>query len=164
MEDDQEDGEVVSQGSLDDLKLTPAASSKIATKSKFARLPPKGMRMFHSRDQRTFRTTFIDLSEYTDMLRNLFGDESQFVPIKYREFASLWRAIVGIKISGGKDIGKNTIRESTGTSHKALLDADGRVVTGIFAHNNNMECTRRTLPYLRYAIEMLGIPVAELIE
>lgn len=153
--DDQEDVYVVSSR-LDDLEPTLVTSLKKEKKDKedkSTRVMPRGMRIFHPYAQ-TFRTNFTGLSgKHISTLSSLMN-KKEFTPVTYADFASLWKAINGDK----------SIRESTGSSHKVLLDADGKVVSGIFSHNANMEYTRRTAPYLRAAIDLLGIPVAELIK
>jgi len=52
--------------------------------------------------------------------------------------------------------GEGSIEESSGSSHKVLRDSTGKKVTGIFAHNKGMTYTKRTIPYLYAAIQMLG--------
>ena len=104
------------------------------------------MRAFHPHTQ-TFRVNstklnYKHLRTYINLMES--GSSSS---LSYADYSSLWRAING----------KNSIRESTGSSHKILLDADGKVVAGIFAHNKSMEYTKRTFSYLRYAIIRLGI-------
>ncbi|MCX7343661.1 MAG: hypothetical protein NT128_05920 [Proteobacteria bacterium] len=149
-QEDQEDAEVASQIRLDGLELTPAISSKEEKEAGVQRVMPRGMRIFHSHAQ-TFRTSFTGLSGKHIRTLSSLMNKKEFTPVTYADFASLWKAING----------KDSISESTGGSHKALLDADGKVVAGIFAHNANMEYTRRTVPYLRGAIDLLGISLAQ---
>jgi hypothetical protein len=109
-------------------------------------LAPKGMRAFHPYTQ-TFRVgstklNYKHLRTYIKLMESGYSSS-----LSYADYSSLWRAING----------KNSIRESTGSSHKILLDADGKVVAGIFAHNKSMEYTKRTFSYLRDAISRLGI-------
>ena len=117
-----------------------------SSSSALPRLAPKGMRAFHPHTQ-TFRVgstklNYKHLRTYINLMES--GSSSS---LSYADYSSLWRAING----------KNSIRESTGSSHKILLDADGKVVAGIFAHNKSMEYTKRTFSYLRDAISRLGI-------
>ena len=117
-----------------------------SSSSALPRLAPKGMRAFHPYTQ-TFRVNstklnYKHLRTYINLMES--GSSSS---LSYADYSSLWRAING----------KNSIRESTGSSHKILLDADGKVVAGIFAHNKSMEYTKRTFSYLRDAISRLGI-------
>jgi len=117
-----------------------------SSSSALPRLAPKGMRAFHPHTQ-TFRVNstklnYKHLRTYINLMES--GSSSS---LSYADYSSLWRAING----------KNSIRESTGGSHKILLDADGKVVAGIFAHNKSMKYTKRTFSYLRDAISRLGI-------
>jgi hypothetical protein len=139
-------------------KDTPNKESEknVAQKSSaFPYLAPKGMRAFHPHTQ-TFRTNLTLSTGLQSKHLGTFNKlmESEYSSsLSYADFSSLWRAING----------KNSIRESAGSSHKALLDADGKVVAGIFAHNKGMEYTKRTFAYLRDAVSRLGIdPVSEL--
>lgn len=65
----------------------------------------------------------------------------------YKKFAALWCSINGL------DSIKNA---SSGGSHKALLDQNGKVVTGIFAHGEAQTFGKRTIKYVRDAFHQIG--------
>ncbi|MCE2716571.1 MAG: hypothetical protein ACK4V2_07365 [Pseudomonadota bacterium] len=105
---------------------------------------PRGLRVFHPHEQ-SFRTNFKRLSsKHQSTLEKI--REGKAESVSYADFSSLWKAING----------ETSIEESSGSSHKVLHDASGKKVTGIFAHNKGMTYTRKTIPYLHAAIQMLG--------
>jgi len=105
---------------------------------------PRGLRIFHPYKQ-NFRTNFKKLSsKHQSTLDDIIEGKAESV--SYADFSSLWKAING----------ESSIEESSGSSHKVLHDGDGKKVTGIFAHNKGMTYTKRTIPYLYAAIQMLG--------
>jgi hypothetical protein len=105
---------------------------------------PRGLRIFHPYKQK-FHTNFRKLSsKHKSTLEDIMEGKAESV--SYADFSSLWKAING----------EESIEESSGSSHKVLYDSAGKKVTGIFAHNKGMTYTKRTIPYLYAAIQMLG--------
>ncbi len=105
---------------------------------------PRGLRIFHPYKQK-FHTNFKKLSsKHQSTLDDVMEGKAESV--SYADFSSLWKAING----------EGSIEESSGSSHKVLHDSTGKKVTGIFAHNKGMTYTKRTIPYLYAAIQMLG--------
>ena len=105
---------------------------------------PRGMRRFHPYEQEFVQQVRSNLSKHHQAtIDELFDNEARF-NVSYNDFSSLWQALGG------------SIKNCKG-SHKALKDANGKTVAGIFAHGNNMTYTKKTIPYLRAALELIGI-------
>ncbi len=116
--------------------------------SEVAPIRPRGMRSFHARvPETTPPNHFISLKgKHQKILKRLF-DVTRFSSVRYQDFAALWRSI------NGPDSIKNA---SSGGSHKALLDQNGKVVTGIFAHGEAQTFGKRTIKYVRDAFNQIG--------
>lgn len=125
------------------------AQSVASSSSDQDRLAPRGMRVFHSRQNHQFttlRSGFEDLAGTHATTLSSIHHYQQFKNVSYKLFASLWRHING----------PDSIKESTGSSHIALLDANGRVVGGTFAHGPSMTYSKKTIGYIREALSMIG--------
>ena len=106
---------------------------------------PKGMRLFHNKQSSSQHNQVIVSGHHTKTLEKLFSPQ-KFSHVRYADFATLWRHING----------QSSIKESTGSSHKALLDQAGNVVTGIYAHNENERFGKRAIKYVRDAFKQIG--------
>lgn len=109
---------------------------------------PRGMRSFHAKmPETTPPNHFVSLKgKHQKILDRLF-DVTSFSSVRYQDFAALWRSI------NGPDSIKNA---SSGGSHKALLDQNGKVITGIFAHGESQTFGKRTIKYVRDAFHQIG--------
>jgi hypothetical protein len=112
------------------------------------RLAPRGMRVFHPHTNQTFVTQLTSLDQlkgkHSETHCAIF-DYQRFQNVSFQKFAALWRKING----------KNSINDSTGGSHKELLDATGKVVIGTFSHGDAMTYTHKTIGYIREALELI---------
>lgn len=138
----------VTSDKMDNADLRPRGASRMLSTSSSQYLAPRGMRLFHSHDQVLYRSLIQpgDLKGKHEMVLFSIFDVKQFISVSYGDFARLWRHINGEK----------SINESKGSSHKSLLDADGRVVAGTFSHGDAMTYSRRTIPYIRDALIRIG--------
>ncbi|MBX9786578.1 MAG: hypothetical protein K2Y08_04500 [Alphaproteobacteria bacterium] len=115
--------------------------------SELAPMRPRGMRSFHSRAPETTPNQFVPLKgKHLKTLESLFNNKL-FSSVKYKKLATLWRFI------NGPDSIKNA---SSGGSHKALLDQNGKVVTGIFAHGEAQTFGKSSIQYVRDAFNQIG--------
>lgn len=126
-----------------------ASSSQVVIKDRVEYLPPRGMRLFHGADTNTYRTLITGPSylggKHWRTYEAIF-DYQAFQNVCFGQIKALWHAING----------PDSVRETSGSSHKALLDADGRVVAGTFAHGNAMTYSKKTIPYIRDAFTKIG--------
>ncbi len=116
------------------------------------RLAPRGMRLFHSRQNHQFttlRTRFEDLASRHATTLISIHHHQQFKNVSYKLVAALWRHTCG----------PDSIRESTGSSHIVLLDAKGLEVGGTFAHGHSMTYSNKTIVYIREYFRMIGFGV-----
>jgi hypothetical protein len=124
-------------------------SNSSSSSSDQFRLAPRGMRIFHAHQKQPFETlknSIEDLAgKHAKTLISIFHHQ-QFKKVSYKQFAALWRHING----------PDSIKESTGSSHKALLDAKGRVVAGTFSHGDGMLYTHKTIDYPQDSLWMIG--------
>lgn len=97
-------------------------------------------------DDPTPQKSLVELKgKHLKTLEALF-DKQNFHNVHYDALSSLWKYINGVK----------SIKESSGGSHKELLDQNGRVITGIFAHGGNQTFGHRTIRYIRDALIQVG--------
>ncbi|MBL8677072.1 MAG: hypothetical protein JNJ47_06615 [Alphaproteobacteria bacterium] len=127
------------------LEITQPAESQTSER---APIRPRGIRLLHSEaPETTSPNHFVSLKgKHQKILDRLF-DVTRFSSVRYQDFAALWRSINGL------DSIKNA---SSGGSHKALLDQNGKVVTGIFAHGEAQTFGKRTIKYIRDAFHQIG--------
>src|SRR3546814_19033784 len=87
----------------------------------FPYLAPRGIRLYHAEDNRTFTTKLSAPSQlkakHAKTLEAIF-DHQRFKNVSYGDFAALWRSING----------PESINESKWGSHRDLLDANSKVV------------------------------------
>lgn len=113
--------------------------------------PPKGMRHFHS--SVNYEAVFEGHNRYLSLNTNyknivdaIFA--RTFEGISFREFRTLFEHING----------PESIQFSkSGGSHIKLLDQYGNFVGATFAHGNNHEYTKSTIPYLIDALVRSGV-------
>ncbi|MDI9638536.1 hypothetical protein QM565_22720 [Geitlerinema splendidum] len=109
---------------------------------------PRGMRSFHAKiPEATPLNHFVSLKGKHQRILDRLFDVTRFSSVRYQDFAALWRSI------NGPDSIKNA---SSGGSHKALLDQNGKVITGIFAHGESQTFGKRTIKYVRDAFHQIG--------
>lgn len=84
------------------------------------------------------KNLYLELSEhYQDVVDDIFA--TNFESVKFRQFRNLWKHING----------ENSMKSSkSGGSHRKLLDQYGNFLGATFAHGNNHEYTKSTIPYL----------------
>lgn len=109
---------------------------------------PRFRRVFHSK-QGEAEAIVADLGVLKKKralwLDNLFN--RRLKTVRYRDFKKVWLALGG-KMGSGQD---------QNGSHFELMDSRGRVVGGIFAHNEGQEYSSPYHPVLRDAFNMLGV-------
>lgn len=113
-------------------------------------LPPSGIRKFHPQGMKQiFIPKIKNLKELNSTQINTYEnifDLKKWKNVSYGDFKALWKAING----------EVSVDESSGSSHKTLLDSKNNVVTGIFAHGDNMKYSKKTIVYLRDALQRSG--------
>lgn len=126
-----------------------ASSSQVVIKDRLDYLAPRGMRLFHGADTNTYRTLISNpnyLSGKHWKTYEAIFDYQAFKNVSFGQIKALWQEING----------PNSVRETSGSSHKAFLDANGKVVAGTFAHGNAMTYSKKTIPYIRDALTKIG--------
>ena len=114
-----------------------------------ASLLPRGMRVYHT-EKRALEEQPIPVltGKIQKLVETIFDYRAHGQGFNFGEFRHLWESING----------KDTVRCSgSGSSHYALLNREGQVVTGTFAHGDNQQYTRSTVRYLRAALNAIGI-------
>ncbi len=110
-------------------------------------LRPRGMRLYHGKEPKhiNITNTYMNVSnKYRKIIDEIFCYQS-FQSISYGDFKSLWKHIHG----------PDSVKESTGSSHKKLIARTGQIF-GTFAHGDAMTYTNQTIKYLRDALRETG--------
>ncbi|MEN8236370.1 MAG: hypothetical protein ABFQ95_02295 [Pseudomonadota bacterium] len=129
------------------------SSSPSPSPSPSPRLRPRGMRVFHKKQPALSfdgSNPYAELSGKHQKTADCIFNAKQFKKVTYANFKSLWRHVHG----------DQSVKESTGSSHKKLISTTGQVF-GTFAHGDNMTYTHRTIKYLRDALTQTGYTRAE---
>lgn len=125
-------------------KKPKGVAANTATQNKQVHLPPKGMRSVGKASASFRGADFSNLNgKSKKTLQDIFDPKTR--EIKYSELHSLWTHVNG----------DSSIRQ-TGGSHKELMDKDGKVVTGIYAHGNNQRYGPKSIKYIRDAFIKIG--------
>jgi hypothetical protein len=118
---------------------------------KYAYLPPKGTKNRGQDSSTTIHHSQVNeetIKPYEKLVETIFDYRKHGQGFNFGDFKSMWEHVNG----------KGSVRSSkSGSSHRALLDKDGKVVLGTFAHGDSQTYTRHTVKYLRAALRAIGI-------
>jgi len=104
------------------------------------------MRIFHEQ-QRTLseKVGIMQLKGKLEKVRQKIFLPNQFQNVSFGDFKTLWKHICG----------KDSVVESTGSSHKKVIGPRGEVF-GVYAHGDRMTYGPKTIKYIRDALIQIG--------
>ncbi|MGI4852202.1 MAG: hypothetical protein ACRYGR_09720 [Janthinobacterium lividum] len=126
------------------------ANLDIQTTSRQEFTRPKGMRSFHpkSASSNFGSESCLALNNKSSKLIDVIFDiRKKGQGFTFGQFKNLWEKING----------HNTVRSDSGGSHYRLLNTDGKVVGGTFAHGEGQTYCAKTVRYLRDALYTVGV-------
>ena len=111
---------------------------------------PAGARKFNSNLVIT-RATSPFTTTHQETVNKIFDPKRQ-CKVKFREFVNLWES---------KHIGGRVTNSGHGGSHRKIIAPDGTVVTGIFTHGDGTVYGKKSIQYLKMALEYVGLQSTE---